>query len=473
MLPRLINILYSSLVIPSLELAQTLGATTSKKFAERARGTHETWNTLEALRQLDAKSLGAKRTCFWFHAASMGEFEQVKPIIEAVKERLPAARVVVSFFSPSGFRHQNKYRFADAALYLPLDSKRNARRFLDALRPTVVVFSRYDLWMNILAELNQRGIPAFVVCATLNERSLALRLPPARELVRRMYSSLQGIYTAGESETEKFRRLGVEDSPHAEKHASKHAEKLITSADTRFDRIASLVMQAQEQRSLGIPQNWFANPVLLKDDIYEQVFTLVLGSSWQPDEDIVFGAVSRLVQEYYVIKLVIAPHEPSAERTRLIQTAVRDAIYPGDVTAAPVALSTFEKNEHVESDWGNDIIVDSIGKLLRLYVYGNAVFVGGGFGTGVHSTTEPAGYGLPLACGPRIERARDAIALERLGALTVVRNEDECYQWLKTLLDDHNERTRRGALARDYVFGSTGWSAKIADRLVAETTPDT
>jgi 3-deoxy-D-manno-octulosonic-acid transferase len=437
------RVLYNCIVIPLLSVLVSIGSLFDEKIRERARGERATWKTLSALPPPKALRI-------WFHAASMGEFEQVKPVIERIKQTLPETQIIASFFSPSGFRTQRNYPFVDAVVCLPLDSKYNAHKFLGLAKPDAAVFARYDLWPNFVEELHYHRIRSLLVCATLNEDSASMRIRWLRSFQRTLFASMYSIYTVGDDETKKFKKLRL-------------PTRIITAADTRFDRITAEVAAAEHASAL-IPATWFPPPSATAD---RRPFVVVMGSSWKEDEVVVVSAVRRLVAEGRNIKMIVVPHDPTPETVARIQLCIRDVVRGGVSEGTPELLSTIEQGQTIQAVWGNDIVVDSVGKLLRLYSYADAAYIGGGFGAGVHSVAEPAGYGIPLACGPRIDRARDAQNLKMLGALTVLHTVQECYMWLKTLLDDPHERARNGQLASYYVHSGTGWSERIAADVIA------
>lgn len=426
------------MAVPVLHIAFFIARLVSKKARLRQTGVQKTWHILAGLPRPLAN---AKR--FWFHAASMGEFEQVKPIIEHIKSHAPDSQIIVSFFSPSGYEHQKNYPLSDAVVYLPLDSKRAARRFIDAVQPSSAVFARYDLWYNMLMALKDRPVPSFLVCATLNEHNPLLRFGVGREYLRHVYNSLTTIYTAGASETAKFEHLDVTASVE-------------TSADTRFDRIAAQATLAQAEgiQALGLSEDFFR-----EDDT-----VLVLGSSWKPDEDCIVEAIKRLERPLqWRLRLIIAPHEPTEETLTRLQEILPDSEYLSVLQARIGSAVT------VQPKPPQHIIVDSIGKLLRLYALADAAYIGGGFGVGVHSVTEPAGYGIPLASGENIERARDAIALHDEGALTVIRSVDDAHAWLSTILQFPTIRKEQGSIAHEYIHSGLGWSEHIAKAILSAT----
>ncbi len=431
------------MAVPVLHIAFFIARLVSKKARLRHTGVQKTWHILA---ELPRPLANAKR--FWFHAASMGEFEQVKPIIELIKSHAPDSQIIVSFFSPSGYEHQKNYPLADAVVYLPLDSKCAARCFIDAVQPSCAVFARYDLWYNILMALKDRSIPSVLVCATLNENNPLLRFGAGREYLRRVYNSLATIYTAGASETAKFGHLDITAS-------------VATSADTRFDRIAEQVTLAQAEgtQAFGLSEDFFR-----EDDV-----VLVLGSSWKPDEDCILEAMKHLehpLQER--LRLIIAPHEPTEETVIRLREILPQSEYLSVLEERLGSAVAVQQSPPQQTN-PQHIIVDSIGKLLRLYALADAAYIGGGFGAGVHSVTEPAGYGIPLASGANIGRARDAIALHDKGALTVFRSVEDAYEWLSMILQSPNICKQQGSIAHEYIHSGLGWSEYIAKTVILVT----
>lgn len=420
----LLACLYNAVVLPLAGAAFFVGAQFNKKIAARVRGVRESWLRLAQLPRASGKRV-------WFHASSMGEFEQAKPIVEALKKHHPSLQIVVSFFSPSGYEHQKNYSFADAVVYMPLDTVANARRFVALLKPHAAIFVRYDIWRNHLAALHRSSIPSMLVCATLNPKSLLLS-DAFLAFTRSTYNLFSRIYTAGASETQRFAEFGITA-----------AQQLSTSVDTRFDRIAAQVQHAREHPVL--PHHLFAPT----DSI------CMAGSTWERDETMILQAYSALSDDIrHQLRLVIVPHEPTTEAVQRL------------IAALPNAKTLSSIEQEIQSNQlplFKHIVVDSIGKLLRLYAHAHGAYIGGGFGDGVHSVTEPAGYGIPLACGPAIGRARDAIALRERGALTVLNTTQETSAWLTELCTSAAMREHHGNIARNYVYSSVGHSTIIAN----------
>lgn len=358
----------------------------------------------------------------WFHAASAGEFEQAKPVIELLKSSTTPFFVVVSFFSPSGYEVHRNYKFADAIIYLPLDSFFSVRYFLRHIRPDIAVIVRYELWFELLWQLRQHKTPVLLISATFPAR----HFPFFTSVLTAMLRAVTTIYTASNAESEKFRLFVLSSTT------------LISATDTRFDRISSVVQSARATDSV-LPPDFFA-----PDDII-----LVAGSTWPDDEHLLASVLDD--EKFTRIRCIFVPHEVNSAHLNALQLLVPDAIL----------LSDIQLNK-----WRRHIIVDSYGALLRLYRYAHIAYVGGGFGTGVHSTAEPAGYGIPILSGMNIRRSPDAIALQNVGGLLVINNEDELKTALEALVVSPEKRSQAGAIAAHYISSQTGTSNVIAQQIL-------
>jgi len=354
----------------------------SAKFREREQGV---------IRQNDWKRMSSDVLSVCIHASSLGEFEQARPIIEGMKKRNPNIDVTVTFFSPSGYRIRHAYECADRVLYLPIDSSKNAASFLHRINPDVLLFIRYELWLNYLLEARKQAIPVYVINATF-PRSRIWKLFPW--LLRSILNLFSGIYAVNSNEKDAFKAL--------------HPSVIIHDGnDTRIDRI-------HEQVS-AITSNTSMIGELIPGIEKRSMTCIVLGSSWREDEAVFLSAISLIDEP---LRLIIVPHEPTFEHC----TSLNESL--------PNSILLSECNE----DIGNQhIIVDSIGNLLAIYAIADAAYIGGGFGAGVHSCAEPAGYGIPLAAGPFISRSPDAGVLHQMGALEIIGNVHDAARWLKAI----------------------------------------
>lgn len=358
----------------------------------------------------------------WFHAASAGEFEQAKPVIELLKNSGTPLSIVVSFFSPSGYVAHKNYKFADAITYLPLDSFFSVRYFLRRIRPNIAIIVRYELWFELLWQLRQDKTPVLLISATFPARHFPFFTPILKSMLR----AITTIYTAGNTESEKF-RLFLSSST-----------TLISATDTRFDRISSVVESARATDLLLSP-DFFA-----PDDII-----LVAGSTWPHDERLLALVIDN--EKFSRIRCIFVPHEVTSAHLNALQLLIPDATLLSDIQS---------------KEWRRHIIVDSYGALLRLYRYAHIAYVGGGFGAGVHSTAEPAGYGIPILSGTNIRRSPDAIALQKVGGLLVIHDEIELKTALEALVVSSEKRLQAGAIAAHYISSQTGTSRIIAQQIL-------
>jgi len=364
-----------------------------------------------------------ERFAIHIHAASVGEFEQAKPLIEALRAGALPLRITASFYSPSGFEQQGNYDRLDEAWYLPDDRPRNVRAFLDRVRPDLIIIIRYDLWPEFLRLAGERDIACVLVCATLREDSARLR-PIARGFFRWLYNRLSLIDCVGEADRAAFGTLAV-------------GVPLEVSGDTRYDRVVERAA-AGARSTLPIERSQLGADTVL-----------VAGSTWPPDEALLAPLVGL-----EGLRLVVVPHEPTPThvaslRARLGRAVLLSEITPGEVVPA-----------------GTAVIVDRTGILLGLYALADIAYVGGAFGAGVHSVLEPAAYGIPVLAGPRIERSRDATALHDAGLLEVVEDAKAAYASISRHVSLSRRRDELGARTESFVRERAGATTRILEGLM-------
>jgi 3-deoxy-D-manno-octulosonic-acid transferase len=368
----------------------------------------------------------------WFHAASMGEFEQAKPVIEYLKRNNPEIEIIATFFSPSGFENQKNYQFADFISYIPIDFKGEVRKFLNLIKPDIVVFIRYEIWLNLLLELNKRKIPRYLICATAPLKDSNL----IRKFYKAEFSLFDEIFAIEKFHADYFNALLGNSNTNI-------------LPDTRFDRIAERVEANRDSEIIS--------DSLLKK--YDKV--LVAGSTWQPDEAIIIeGLKTERTKNRNKILTILVPHEPTKQHLGELLPKIDRYIL----------LSQLEAMELIEIeklDFLDYIVVDSIGKLLKLYSVADLAYVGGAFGVGIHSSAEPAGYGLPISSGPKIELSPDAKNLNSLGALTIIRTPDDFSSWMDAMLSDSDTYNKSSLQSRDYVFNFLGSSRILSDKIIS------
>ena len=361
----------------------------------------------------------------WFHASSLGEFEQAKPIIEILKRS--GYHIIVTFFSPSGYEYSKKYPDADYLTYIPIDTKGNAKKFVSLVKPCAAVIMRYDLWMNHLEAARRFGTKIIVADATFPMK-LFQRAAFLRSFYRRLYSIPHAILTTTAEHKKMFDFfLG--------------ADAATVAGDTRFDRVYSRSV------SNNMPQKL---PFTI-DRSHRKV--LVLGSVWREDLDILAGGIKRLLGNFPSLTVIIVPHEPTSEEVNRIRNQ-----FPG-------ARVLSQEDGHGPEEFAS-MIVDRVGMLTQLYILADVAYVGGGFGAGVHSVLEPAVYGMPIVTGPRIERSDEAVQLLQTGALFFVKDEAGAYRVLHRMIENEATRKEAGKIAKLFVDRHLGASAQVAAKVV-------
>ena len=419
---------YNIVVVPTLWVLFHLAAAVKRKVRVGLRGRKGLFDNLQ--QQVDSLTGGHR---VWFHASSLGEFEQAKPVIGALRRRYSHLDIVVSFFSPSGYEHSRNYRLANVITYLPFDSRRNARRFLDLVKPIAAVFVRYDVWPNHLWELQRRGIPTFIANATMSEGS-SRRRAMLKSFHRTLYNSLDSILAVSEGDAQGYRSL----------HLSHPRLEVI--GDTRYDQVW---MRSQEVRGKR----------LIPESIVRGKKILVVGSSWEGDERIILPAFSKMLSVEPDFLLVIVPHEPNEENLERIESELDRLCSKGHELSIRFSGLNDYRSQRV-------IIVDSVGILLALYAYATVAYVGGGFlgrpgNGGVHNVLEPAVYGVPVLYGPNHDNSQEAVALLQRGGGFVVTDEKELYRRLRIFLEDDAARCEAGKHSSDFVEQNIGATERV------------
>ena len=406
--------LYNTIVVPLLWVVLQSARLFNAKIRRAVRGRRDLFRNLEnAVGRLPG---GHPR--FWFHSSSLGEFEQAKPIIAELKRIAPDAQIVVTFFSPSGYEPSKKYRLADIISYIPFDSRQNARKFVDIVKPTAAIMVRYDVWPNHLWQLARAGIPVFLANATMRPTTKRL-LPGVRKFHATIYGVFRSILTVTQTDAEMFNRFGLHDV---------HIKAI---GDTRFDQVLIRRKEAESKH-------------LLPPSITSRKKILVVGSSWESDEEVLVPVFNKLQHEESALLMILVPHEPTLENIERIESMLN-----GQTTHIRFS-SLIDYNKH------RVIIVDSIGVLVALYKYAHVAYVGGGYKAGVHNVLEPAVYGIPVVYGPRHQNSQEAVMLQKEKAGFVVEDEKGMYRVLRRLLGEEKVRTAAGKHASAFVNRNAG-----------------
>lgn len=355
----------------------------------------------------------------WFHCASLGEFEQGRPIIEGLKKKWPQSKILLTFFSPSGYEIRKNYDGADFVFYLPMDSKANARRMLEIVKPAAVIFVKYEFWYHYLHEINKRNIPLLLISAVFRKDQPFFKW--WGKLHRKMLSFFSVVFVQDDISADLLK----------EKKLVRHC---YVSGDTRFDRVIEVAADAGD---IPVIEKFSNNCKLI-----------IAGSTWKEDE--------HLLNKFFHdstpgLKLVIAPHEVSQKRIHEVATLFRDSVKYSQFTSTGFP----QGNPSV-------LIIDNIGMLSRLYRYGYINYVGGGFSRdGVHNVLEAAVYGNPVLLGPNYSKYREAVDLVNEGGAYSVANEVELKERLEVLLTEANLHANAGEIAGEYVRSRGGATDRI------------
>ena len=359
----------------------------------------------------------------WMHCASLGEFEQGRPLLEELKKEHPGQKIVLTFFSPSGYEVMKDYKGADHIFYLPIDSKENAKNFLDAINPSLVFWVKYEYWFYYLTEIKQRNIPAMLVSGIFRKNQPFFKWYGA--IWKIMLESFTHFFVQNKESKRLLATLGFN-------------ENVILNGDTRFDRVLEIAEHFTPVA--GIEKFCGNSPVI------------VAGSTWEEDEI----ELLHFVNVHQHIKFIIAPHEIDKNNLKDVKDEFPNSIFYSDLIAQ-------ESNSNDQHSIPNVLIIDNIGMLSRLYNYATVSYVGGGYGAdGVHNVLEAAVYGKPVVFGPVYEKFNEATGLVQAGGgISVDGGPVKLETILNTLLTDEAERKRRGEAAKQFVYENAGASKKI------------
>ncbi len=356
----------------------------------------------------------------WFHAASLGEFEQGRPVMEALKKEQPDTRILLTFFSPSGYEIRKNYAGADYIYYLPADTPRNARHFIESVQPDAAVFVKYEYWYNYLNQLNKRHIPTYLISAIFRKEQ------PFFKTWGGLHRKMLHFFT----------RMFIQDEESARLLSSIGIQAFEQTGDTRFDRVKQIADTAQDIDKVA----HFLNGAP----------AVVCGSTWPPDEELLLDYINRDNTNF---KWIIAPHEIGENHIRTILGKCQKKVI------------RYTQDEAGETD-AKVLIIDCIGLLSSIYRYGKIAYIGGGFGVGIHNTLEAAVYGIPVIFGPRYQKFNEAVTLIQQGGAFSIHNKTELDELLDSLLQDQAITETAGRQALAYVNSQLGATAIIMKYLV-------
>jgi 3-deoxy-D-manno-octulosonic-acid transferase len=370
------------------------------------------------LPQIEAALAADTAPRVWFHCASLGEFEQGRPLMEAYAAQYPDHKIVLTFFSPSGYEIRKNWAGADYVFYLPLDTAANARAFLAAVQPRLAVFVKYEFWYYLLTELQQRQVPT--VCVSAIFRTEQVFFQPWGGFFRRTLSRFTHIFTQNQISLDLLRQAGIRQASVA--------------GDTRFDTV---VRTAEAS----------ARPLPVVDAFTDDwAPVLIVGSSWPEDLPVLTPLLRQYQQE---LRFIVAPHEISETNLRLVEAAL-----PGQVVRYSQADAATVAQARV-------LLMDNVGLLSQLYRFGHFAYIGGAFGKGLHNTLEAAAFGLPLFFGPTYHKFQEAQDLVELGCAFPVSSAEELLTAFGPLYHREEARLQVQDLSLDYVHDHSGATRKI------------
>lgn len=383
------------------------------------------WNGRKNWAKNLSDDLASKResgqTLIWVHSASLGEFEQGRPLMEAIKKQYPGVFILLTFFSPSGYEIRKNYTHADLVCYLPADLPQNTRKFLAIVQPQLAIFVKYEFWYNFLKTLHQKEIPVWLIAALFRPQQ------PFFQPWGRWYLQI----------LKRFDHFFVQNQSSVELLEKYQLPQYTLAGDPRIDRVIQIAAEAKTFPTVeSFAQN---SPVLMA------------GSTWGPDEALLAGLWEN--QELRVgWKLIIAPHEIGVSHLEQIEQKFG---------AQCIRYSQFKPEEHANC---TVLIIDNIGMLSALYRYATIAYIGGGFGAGIHNTLEPMAFGLPVVFGPKYQKFEEAVVNVKTGGTFAVQEQAALKQIFKQLKDS-TFRANSSAAVQQYLQENQGATLKILDRL--------
>lgn len=364
----------------------------------------------------------------WFHFASLGEFEQGKPLLQSVRAEYPQKEIIITFFSPSGYEIRKNSNLGDYILYLPLDTKQNAEDFIALFKPEIAFFNKYEYWYHFYKTLNKNNIPVFVTSAIFRPKHIFFKWYGGFN--RRILNFVTHFFIQNKESATLLNGIGFKN--------------YTICGDTRFDSVLDL---AKNKKEFPIIEAFKADQKLI-----------IAGSTWPQDEVLIANYIKNLNPEW---KVVFAPHEIGEDKILNLEKLL------GDKSVRYSSLLNGSKNLNSAIEC---IIIDNIGMLSSLYSYGDIAYIGGGFGVGIHNTLEAAAWGLPVVFGSNFQKFQEAKDLIVNGGGFTIANQQELDTTFDKLIDKSEFRKEAGLKAKNYVAENTGATATIIKSVFAVNT---
>lgn len=407
-------LLYNFFVIFAT-LILKLVALFSHKIKLFVNGRKNTFKTLE-------HKLSKNEVTIWFHAASLGEYEQGLPVIEKIKASFPQYKIVLSFFSPSGYEVRKNNTIADVTVYLPLDTNENAKKWIKTTNPKMVFFIKYEFWPNYLNQLKVNNIPTYLISGIFRENQIFFK--PYGGFYRNCLKTFNYFFVQNNISKELLHGLNI--------------DTITVSGDTRFDRVCEILNRN--------------NQLDFVDNFVQNKFTIVSGSTWKADEDLLIPYINSYSKD---IKFIIAPHNIKTNEISELKN---------NITKKTILFSEIN-NQDIS---GFDVlIVDTIGLLTKIYSKANVAFVGGGFNkSGVHNVLEPAVFGVPILIGKNYSNFQEAKDLVKLKGIISVTNANDFKDAINQIMDNKNVLDQMGKTNKEYVLENKGATDEILEYII-------
>ncbi|RKE00203.1 3-deoxy-D-manno-octulosonic acid transferase [Marinifilum flexuosum] len=366
------------------------------------------------------EAIHGEEDIIWFHSASLGEFEQGRPVIESFKEKYPNSKILLTFFSPSGYEVRKNYEGADYIFYLPPDFASNAKRFMDIVNPKMAFFIKYEFWHHYLKELKRRNVPTYIFSTIFRPDQLFFK--EYGGFHRRMLSAFTHLFVQNQESVDLLNGIGLSN--------------VTLTGDTRFDRVYTIAT-----RSKALPK---------VEGFAQGKEVLIAGSTWPKDEENIIKYLNETKNSY---KYIIAAHEVDEDHINNITSKIQKT------------WVRYTKATKEEIDAAEVLVIDCIGVLSSLYRYGTVSYIGGGFGRGIHNTLEAATFGLPVIFGPNYHKFQEAKDLIEIGASKYYENYSELKKLLDIFYENSEKRNYSGLQSKNYVDRMRGASDKILSEI--------
>jgi 3-deoxy-D-manno-octulosonic-acid transferase len=368
-------------------------------------GRKKVFNTLKETIHPNDKTI-------WFHCASLGEYEQGVPIMEKTKELFPDHKLIVTFFSPSGFEVKKNTTLANIVLYLPIDTVSNAKKFIELAHPSLAIFIKYEFWPNYLIQLKEKNIHTFLVSGLFRKEQIFFK--PHGVFMRKVLNSFDHFFVQDGTSKELLNNINIKEAT--------------VSGDTRFDRVSNQLLQD--------------NTLAFISEFKQNNLCIVCGSTWPEDEAVLIDYINKAPDH---VKFIIAPHEINTSKIESFRKNIQQK------------SSLFSTKKSTNISQYNVLIIDTVGLLTKIYSHADIAYIGGGMGdTGLHNILEPAIFRVPIVIGNRFEKFPEAKELRELKGLFSISNATECSKTLEKLVTDKNTRIESGKIAKEFIENNKG-----------------